>query len=104
MLVLALAALAALFGIRARWRLARRLLGLVAVALAAALAADALTPPGNRVVRIAPGAGFWLLLLSLGLLAADAITRMKPRPLPRVLCLALALGVAIAGACARHLR
>lgn len=94
-LVLALAALAALSGVRARWRLAAALLGIVAVALATAMAADALTPAGNRVVRIAPGSGCWLLMFSLGLLAVDAITRMQPRPLPRVLYLALALGIAI---------
>ena len=95
-LVLALAACTALFAVRTRWRLSAALVGFVAVSLAAAAAADALTPPGNRVVRIAPGAGCWLLLLSLGLLAVDAITRLKPRPLPRVLCLALALGIALA--------
>ena len=53
-----------------------------------------LTPPGNKVVRVAPGGAFWVLLLCLGLLATDAITRLRPGPLTRVLLLAAFLGVA----------
>jgi len=45
-------------------------------------------------VRVAPAAGFWLLLAALGLLATDAITRMRPEPVTRVLLLAVFLGVA----------
>ena len=93
---LIIAALAALVCRNPRWRLAAALLGVLAVALAAAAAADALTPLGNRVVRIAPGAGCWILLLSLGLLAVDAITRLQPGPLARTLSLLLAAGVAVA--------
>ena len=48
------------------------------------------------MVRIAPGAGCWILLLSLGLLAVDAITRLQPGPLARTLSLLLAAGVAVA--------
>jgi osmoprotectant transport system permease protein len=95
-LALLVAALAALGCRDPRWRLAAALLGVLAVALAAAAAADALTPIGNRVVRIAPGAGCWILLLSLGLLAVDAITRLQPGPLARTLALVLAAGVAVA--------
>jgi len=93
--VLACAGLVALSRAGARWRLGAALLGIVVVALAAASAADALTPPGNRVVRIAPGAGCWVLLAALGLLAVDALTRLRPRPLVRVLLLAMALAIAI---------
>ena len=95
-LALVIAALAALECRNPRWRLAAALLGVLAVTLAAAAAADALTPAGNRVVRIAPGAGCWILLLSLGLLAVDAITRLQPGPLARTLSLLLAAGVAVA--------
>src|SRR5437763_1504394 len=92
--ILALAALAALAASNARVRLTAALLGVVAVALALGAAADALTPAGNRVVRVAPGAAVWVLLTCLGLLATDAITRLSPGPASRVLFLALFIGVA----------
>ena len=78
----------------ARRRLAAALAGIVVLALAVAAAANALTPPGNKVVRIAPGGASWVLLLCLGLMATDAITRMRPAPLTRVLLLALTLAIA----------
>ncbi len=92
--VLSFAAVTALVVANARVRLGAALLGVIAVALALATAADSLTPLGNRVVRVAPGAGAWVLLTCLGLLATDAITRMRPGPALRVLALALFLGVA----------
>jgi osmoprotectant transport system permease protein len=92
---LAVVAAAALLARNAPLRLAAALTGFVAVAAALAVAANALTPPHNLIVRVAPGAGFWLLLAALGLLATDAITRMRPGPGTRVLLLALFLGVAI---------
>ena len=73
----------------ARVRLVAALAGLAAVALALAAAADALTPAGNRIVRIAPGAGCWVLLIALGLVATDAIARLRPGPRLRLLYLAL---------------
>ena len=75
-------------------RLAAALLGVIVVSLAVAAAGDVLTPGGNKVVRVAPGAGFWLLLCSLGLMATDAITRLRPGPIMRVVSLALFIGVA----------
>ena len=78
----------------ARVRLAAALLGVLIVALAVASAANTLTPAGNKVVRIAPGAGFWVLLLSLGLMATDALTRLNLGPLIRVVSLALFVGAA----------
>jgi osmoprotectant transport system permease protein len=93
--LLVLAALIAV-GVRdARVRLAAALLGLIAVAVAAAAAADALTPPGNRVVRVAAGPAFWALIVVLGLMATDALTRLKPGPGLRVLYLVLALGITV---------
>ena len=77
----------------ARTRLAAALAGIVVLALAAAAAANALTPPGNKVVRTALGGAAWVLLLCLGLMATDAITRMRPGPLTRVLLLAMTLAV-----------
>ena len=78
-----------------RLRLFAALAGVVVVALAVAAAGNALTPPGNKVVRVAPGAAWWILSVCLGLLATDAITRLRPGPALRVLLLAAALGVAL---------
>jgi osmoprotectant transport system permease protein len=86
-IILATAAATALFVTDARVRLAIALLGVGAVALGAASAASTLTPAGNTVVRVAPGTGCWLLLCALGLLATDALTRLRPGPAVRVLCL-----------------
>jgi osmoprotectant transport system permease protein len=94
-LALAGSAAVAVSGARARVRLAAALIGLVALAIAVAAAGSALTPPGNKVVRIAPGAAFWVLLVCVGLMATDAITRLRPRPGRRVLFLGMFLGVAV---------
>jgi osmoprotectant transport system permease protein len=92
-LLLAVALIALAVG-DARVRLVAALAGVVVVALAAAAAGNALTPPGNRVVRIAPGAAWWVLMVSLVLLATDAATRMRPGPALRVLSLVVSLAVA----------
>ncbi|MGH8289569.1 MAG: ABC transporter permease [Steroidobacteraceae bacterium] len=92
--MLAAVAATALLASNALLRLAAALAGIVIVATALAAAANALTPPHNHIVRVAPGAGFWLLLVTLGLLAADAIARLHPGPGIRVLLLALFLGIA----------
>ena len=78
-----------------RLRLLAALAGIVAVALAVAAAGNALTPPGNKVVRVAPGAAWWILSVCLGLLATDAITRLRPGPGRRVLLLVAALALAV---------
>jgi len=91
---LSLAAVAALWMSDARLRLAFALLGVVGVALAAAAAGNVLTPPGNVVVRIAPGGAFWALMVCLALLATDAATRLRPGPGLRVLFLGATLAVA----------
>jgi osmoprotectant transport system permease protein len=81
----------ALLAANAPLRLGAALAAIMVVAAALAAAANALTPPHDLIVRVAPGAGFWLLLTTLGLLATDAITRMRPGPGARVLLLALFL-------------
>ncbi len=80
-------------------RLAVAVLALAALAFALGAAGDALTPAGNRVVRIAPGAAFWVLAALLGVLAADALARLAPGPAARVLALLLTVlstGIALA--------
>ncbi len=71
----------------ARVRILAAVLGLIVIGWALASAADALTPPGNRVIRVAAGAGFWVLLLTLALMATDGVTRLRPGPAVRVLLL-----------------
>ena len=92
---LILVALAALAMSKPPVRLAAALLGVIVVAAAIATAGNLLTPPGNRVVRVAPGSGFWVLLVAVGLMATDAITRLRPRPAARVLMLALFAAVTL---------
>lgn len=77
-------------------RLVAAVLGVTTVALAVARAADGLTPVGNRLVRISPGVGAWLLLLVLALVATDALARLRPGPVARVGCLALTAAAAYA--------
>jgi osmoprotectant transport system permease protein len=99
-------AITALFVRQARVRFSVALLGIVVLAAAVAVAGNGLTPPGNRVVRVAPGAGFWLLLATLMLLATDALTRLQPRPLARVVLLVLCgaiVGIALTHGSFDHL-
>ena len=93
-LALLVAGGAALAVAEARVRLGAALLGVAAVASAAAAAGRGLTPPGNAIVRVAPGPAFWVLLVVLGLMATDAITRLRPGPALRVLLLAVFVTVA----------
>jgi osmoprotectant transport system permease protein len=91
---LAAVAAVALLQTHAALRLAAAVAGIVVTATALAAAANTLTPAHNLIVRVAPGAGFWLLLAAVGLLATDAITRMRPGPGTRVLLLVVFLGAA----------
>ena len=92
---LLLAAVTAVAVGSARLRLAAALVAVAILALTLAAAGNALTPAGNKVVRIAAGPAFWVLLLCLGLMATDAITRLRPGPGLRVLFLAIFLAVAV---------
>lgn len=97
--VLAVAAVTALFVVNPRARLCVALLALAVVAVTVAAAASALTPPGNQVIRVSAGGAFWLVALALGLLATDALTRLQPGPLLRMVCLGAFL-VAVSAALA----
>ncbi|MDB5542304.1 MAG: transporter permease [Devosia sp.] len=94
LLVLALfAAIAiALFRTPTLWRLWTSLVVLAILFIAVGHAASFLTPEGDRIARVSPGAGFWLLIFAFALLAADAIARLKLRPWTRIGAL---VGVAI---------
>lgn len=90
--VLFLAAAASLFRTSPWLKLVAAFAALVALALAIGSAASFLTPAGNTYARVSPASGFWLLLFAFMLLAADAITRLKPPPWMRVLFLVLTAG------------
>ncbi|WBU59842.1 ABC transporter permease [Paracoccus albus] len=59
-----------------RLRLVIGFAGVVAALLALGATAQALTPDGNTMARVAPSSGFWLLLLAFALMATDALSRM----------------------------
>lgn len=71
----------------ARVRLLAGVIGVVAVCAAVGHAADVLTPPGNRIVRIAPGGACWVAVISFGLIATNAFSQFRPRPVVRIGCL-----------------
>ena len=73
----------------ARLRLATAVAFAIAAAALIGIAADHLTPPGERYTRVAPGAGFWVLAFAGSILFADSVVRLKLGPLARVLALAL---------------
>ena len=77
-------------------RLGGAALGLAIIAAAAGWSAGFITPPGNSFARVSPSFGFWLLALSFGLLATDALIRLRLGPLARLAGLAVAVA-ALAG-------
>src|SRR5690606_18188295 len=87
--IIAAAILVALLRTPPRARLVASLVALAAITVAIGRAASYLTPEGDSLARVSPGAGFWLLLFAFALLAADALTRMRLTPLQYVGILAL---------------
>ncbi|KHJ54701.1 ABC transporter permease [Aureimonas altamirensis] len=74
-------------------RLAGSLIALLALVLAVGMAPAHLTPPENTFARVSPASGFWVLLFAYALLATDALARLRPPPVVRVMILVGALGV-----------
>ncbi|WP_083213774.1 MULTISPECIES: ABC transporter permease [unclassified Ensifer] len=64
---------------------------LAGLAFAIGVAAGFLTPAGNSYARISPASGFWVMLFAFGLLAADALTRLRPAPFVRIAVLVAVL-------------
>ncbi|MFN3687804.1 ABC transporter permease [Salinarimonas sp.] len=95
-IVVAAAGIVALLRSPPRARLAASAIGLLASAIAIGRAADVLTPEGDTFARVGPGSGFWLILAGLGLLLADALTRLRLSPQGRIAALATG-AVALAG-------
>jgi osmoprotectant transport system permease protein len=92
LLALILAASLPLILLRTRnlLRLATSVVALVALLVLVGRTAAFLTPPGNTLARVSAGAGFWVLVFAYLLLAADALTRLRLKPWPRIGLLALA--------------
>lgn len=74
-----------------RLRLALAVAGLATLVFALGLAARDLTPEGNRMARVSPASGFWTLFLAFALMAADALSRLRPRLVARAAILAAAI-------------
>lgn len=92
--LLFVATLAGLLRIAPRHRLLASLGALAGLALAIGAAGRMLTPDGDTIARVAPGAGFWLLMLGFALMASDAVSRLRLRPWWRIgLLVAVALAV-----------
>jgi ABC-type proline/glycine betaine transport systems, permease component len=90
------AAAVAVLSVRPPTRLAAAGAALVTAFAGVGLAGGFLLPEENGYARVSPASGFWLLLFALALLAADAITRMRPRPMTRLSYLALAVAAILA--------
>ncbi|QRY65831.1 ABC transporter permease (plasmid) [Ensifer sp. PDNC004] len=73
-------------------RLAAAFVTLATLALGIGVAATHLTPEANTYARVSPASGFWTMLFAFGLLAADALTRLRPAPFVRVVVLVAVLG------------
>ncbi|MDQ1197172.1 ABC transporter permease [Agrobacterium sp. SORGH_AS 787] len=89
--IILLAAAVALFAANTKIRLATAFAALIALAVAVGLSASSLIPPENTYARVSAASGFWLLLAGLVVLATDAIARLRPKPLTRLILLALSL-------------
>ena len=91
--VLAVAAVIALLRTPERVRLLAAIGLAITLAVLIGMAADHLTPPGNRYARVAPASGFWVLVFATAILFADAVVRLKLPPLARIAALLVAAAV-----------
>jgi osmoprotectant transport system permease protein len=85
-------ALCAALAHRPLTRLAAASIGLAVIFPAVGWSAGFVTPAGNTFARVSPALGFWLLVLALALLAADALTRMRLGPWARLAATVVAIG------------
>ena len=82
------ALLLSMFSRRPSLRLGAAAGALAALAVAVGLSAGYAIPPEAPFARVAPGAGFWLLMLALALIVVDALERLRFGPVARLLALA----------------
>ncbi|WP_090961272.1 ABC transporter permease [Aureimonas phyllosphaerae] len=90
-----LVALAALGAVRLgpTLRVGVALAGLVTLLLAIGIAPGVLAAPENPYARVSPASGFWTALCAFALLFTDALTRLRPGPVLRLVLLAAILFV-----------
>ena len=86
--IVAAALLLAVFSRRPILRMVAAGAAMATLAVGVGLSPHHVTPPGNGFARVSPGAGFWLLMLALALIVADALARLRPGPLARLAVLA----------------
>ncbi len=91
--VLAGTATLALVKTSAVMRLLAAAFALIVLLLCIGRAGADLLPADNSYARVSPASGFWVLLFTFALLAADAIARLQPSPLKRLFALAVAIAV-----------
>ncbi|MGF9694608.1 ABC transporter permease [Rhizobium sp. 0TCS1.26] len=89
--LLAAAALIAFLRAAAWLKLAAGLAALLTLFMAIGQAADFLAAAGNPYARVSPASGFWLLLFAFSLMTIDALARLRPSPLLRIVLLGLAV-------------
>lgn len=87
--LLAAAALAALFFRDQLIRLGMATLAIAALIVTLGLVSTAATPVGSTVARITPGGSFWVLLGVVGLMISDALVKLRLTPWLRVAALAV---------------
>lgn len=89
-----LAAAIALFKTPSLVRMAVAFAALIALGVLIGMAANHLTPPENTYARVSPASGFWVMVFAFSLLVADALTRLNPGPVVRLLFLVAVLAIA----------
>ncbi|KKB82531.1 ABC transporter permease [Devosia soli] len=82
--LIALGSVIGLLRVPSLWRLASSFVVVLSLCLFLGGAANFLTPEGNTVARVSPGAGFWVLVFAFALIAADALVRLRLGPLARI--------------------
>ncbi|WEX91166.1 ABC transporter permease [Sinorhizobium garamanticum] len=92
--LVALAAAIALFRTPNPMRMAVAFAALVALGVLIGMAANHLTPPENTYARVSPASGFWVMVFAFSLLVADALARLNPGPVIRLLFLVAVLAIA----------
>ena len=86
----------ALMRLSAPIRAATGLLVVACLFLLVGLAGGHLLPAGDKLARVSPGSGFWLVGLAFSLLSVDGLSRMSLPPLLRVALLASVVGAVCA--------